>query len=370
MKRKLLLILIAIVIIISGIFISKLLMSKKELPKKVQSTLEKRYVKADNLEFGKFITTINGSGRVEAKNSVTVYAETSGLLESGDLLLREGNEFADGSLLFKIDNTEAIYSLKSRKSSFLKSLGNTVSMIKSSYPEKFKSWQLYFDNFDLERDLAQLPDLSDTKFKVFLATTGILNEYYGIKSDEYKLKKYSHNVDFNGTIKKVYLKEGSYVNSGSKIADIISSRNFEVTIPVKSSDVRWIDDNATVIVYAENRKWNGKVIRKANSVDQTTQSINTVVEFECNKDNRIFEGEYVSCSFSTKDVESFKIPRKAIVDNNKAYKVNDGKLALISVEILRQDNDFAYVLGIEDSDLIVIESLPDAYEGMKIEIIK
>jgi multidrug efflux pump subunit AcrA (membrane-fusion protein) len=63
------------------------------------------------------------------------------------------------------------------------------------------------------------------------------------------------------------------------------------------------------------------------------------------------------------------VPRDAIHDGNKVWLVNEGRLHIKPLDIVRADKDFAYVTsGLDDGAMIVTSSLDTVVEGMKVRI--
>jgi hypothetical protein len=61
------------------------------------------------------------------------------------------------------------------------------------------------------------------------------------------------------------------------------------------------------------------------------------------------------------------LPRDSIREGNNIWLVNDNRLHIQPLEIVRADKDFAYVVsGIPDKASVVISSLDVATDGMKV----
>ena len=65
--------------------------------------------------------------------------------------------------------------------------------------------------------------------------------------------------------------------------------------------------------------------------------------------------------------DAVAIPRDAIREGNRIWLVNDNLLRIQSLEVVRADKDFAYVvIGVPDKTNIVTSSLDVAIDGMKV----
>jgi multidrug efflux pump subunit AcrA (membrane-fusion protein) len=61
------------------------------------------------------------------------------------------------------------------------------------------------------------------------------------------------------------------------------------------------------------------------------------------------------------------IPRDAIRESNEVWVVKDGRLSVLSLNVVRTDRDFAYaVSGLDDGNMIILSSLDTVVEGMRV----
>ena len=66
-------------------------------------------------------------------------------------------------------------------------------------------------------------------------------------------------------------------------------------------------------------------------------------------------------------LDAVAVPRDAIREGNKIWLVNDNRLHIQPLEIVRADKDFAYVVsGLPNNANVVISSLDVATEGMEV----
>ena len=96
-------------------------------------------------------------GRVNSSLPLDLITEVSGKILQGSVPLKEGQRFRKGTLLFKVDNTEANLRLQASKSNFLKDIASILPDLKIDYPDSFELWQSYFNSIDVEQELPELP---------------------------------------------------------------------------------------------------------------------------------------------------------------------------------------------------------------------
>ena len=130
---------------------------------------------------------VSGYGTVSSFNTVDISAEAQGKMSAGKKSLKPGVKFKKGDLLFRIDDTELRYNIRSRKSSFINSLASLLPDIKMDYSSEFNKWNDYIASIKLNESLPTLPSWNSDKEKVFLSTRMILTDYFSIKSLEEQL---------------------------------------------------------------------------------------------------------------------------------------------------------------------------------------
>ncbi|MCK4664048.1 MAG: efflux RND transporter periplasmic adaptor subunit [Bacteroidales bacterium] len=370
-KRKIIIIISVVGIIVISMIIMRVLSNMKpESPKKAH-TLVKRYVKVEKVKYSNIESEIISSGRVLSQHSIDISSEVQGKLLEGNVPLKKGQKFNKGDLLIRIFNEDAIYNINSRRSRFLNTLANIIPDIKVDYKENYDAWIEFFNSLDIEKNLPKLPDIKSNKEKIFLAGKNLLSDYYSIKSEEIRLKKYYIYAPFTGTYTDVFLQVGSIANPGSRIGNIIKTNKLEIEVPVDINYFNWIKIGDEVQVLTDNNKLNykGKVIRKSNFVDTKTQSISVFVKLDV-PDHQLFAGLYQKVVFPGIIIKNaMEIPRNAVFNNNEVYIVKDGKLVKKEIIIHKINQTTLIFSGLEEETELVIEPLINITENTEVEIL-
>jgi len=138
-----------------------------------------------------------------------------------------------------------------------------------------------------------------------------------------------------------------------------------IQIPV---DVSWGSGNLHCV-------WKGRFARIASSLDPTTRTIPVVVEvLDPYKDVQpgvrppLIPGMFCKISAYGATLEDvIVIPRDALRDN-RIYLLRDGKLQIVSVNVLALEEDLAVIPeeegGVKEGDLVILTDLFPASEGM------
>ena len=230
----------------------------------------------------------------------------------------------------------------------------------------------FMESIDVDKDLPELPELDSNQERIFMASRNILTNYYSIKSAEANFESYHIYAPFSGTITEVNLQAGAVANPGSKLGRIINTTDLELEVPVKVINAQWLRVGQKVAIYNSNKtsSWKGKIVRKSQNVNPTTQSINVFVSISSSKGKSIFHGEYLSAEFSGIRLKNvMEIPRKAAFNENNVFVIHDSLLVKDVINIQKISRDKLYFNGLKEGGYIVTEPLINATENTKVQIL-
>lgn len=361
-------VLLAVVVIFIGVKFNGWLASQKKAPERNFSFNTTRIVPVSEVSYSTVPFYIDGNGRVIAANSVDISAEVSGEVQGGSVILKKGNTFSQGALLFKIDNDEARYNLFAQKSQFLTSLAGILADIKIDFPDAYNKWLNYFESIDVEQSLPALPATESPAEKTFLATKGVLDQYYSIVSAEERLSKYSVYAPYSGIISEVFVEAGGTVNPGTPVINISSSKEVELEVPVRNEDLQYIKvgDRAFVVIPGIDSPATATVVRISDIIDVRSQSFLAFVRLD-QPGAGLKEGMYTTVQIEGGEIDqSMRFPRKAVFQEELVYVVRDSMIYAEAVEIIRKGSKENIIRGLEPGALVVNDAIVNAYDGMKV----
>lgn len=346
----------------------------KELPPERPQSVSTNFVRVDQVAYEEMDTEVVEYGRITSSQPLDLIAEVGGRLFGGSVRLKPGINFRKGQLLCRVNDAEAHLNLQARKSQFLNLLASSLPDFKIDFQESYDDFQAYFESIEIDKPLKPLPEIKSNKVKTFLATKNILSEYYSIKSGEENLRKYYIYAPYDGSIVNVNLEVGTVVNPGANIASIIRTDQLELEIPVDPKEISWVEEGAEVDVSSENgaQSWKGEVIRIANYLDPTTQSINVYVGIEAGPNSGLYSGQYMRATIPGSRLEqAMRIPRRVLINNDQVYVVEDGvlKSRRVNVEKISQDQVLISPVqsnGLNAGDSLVVELPANAIENMRV----
>ncbi|MDF1673971.1 MAG: efflux RND transporter periplasmic adaptor subunit [Vicingaceae bacterium] len=329
---------------------------------------DSRYVKVQKIKNDTVDVIVEGFGRVTSSRNITLSSEVQGVLLPTGFNLKAGRSFTQGQLLFKVNDKEAQLALKARKSGFLNIVATLLPDIRIDFPDRSKNWTTFFNAIDLDNSLPDLPDFGSNKEKTFLAAKNILAEYYNIKGDEERIKKYGVYAPFNGTIVAVTSEVGTTVNPGSPIATIIKTMDLEVAVPINPEYASLVSVGDNVSLFSEDKSisWEGVVSHIAKNVNENTQSVDVYITIN-NTSNTLYNGMYLEVKInSDKIANAIEVPRRALLDNGMVYVVRDSLLFSVKPEIVKHNKGGIILRGLSDKELVVVEPIPGAVDSMKV----
>lgn len=315
------------------------------------------------------IFNVQGFGTISSFNTVDVSSEVQGKLIQGRYDLKSGIRFKKGDLLYRVDDTEARYNLRSRVSGFIKTIATMLPDIKIDFPEEFDKWNDYIADIKLNEALPQLPAWKTNKEKIFLSTRNILTEYFTIKSSEEQLKKFQVSAPFSGMIKEVFVANHAVVNPGSRVMTIVQTGNFEiaVSIPAGQLDAIEIGSKCDVFTTGGELKGSGKVVRVSDVINRNTQSVTVYVKPTALEGQQFVEGEYLKVAIDeTGEFTGSRIPQNALIDNMVyVYDATDSTLSKQEVAVLDKNQDGYFVSGLKNKQVVITQEVMNYNDSTK-----
>ena len=369
MRSKTIYTISAIAILVLSVFITSKLIMSKPVPRTNEQTENLLNVKATITENTNFDSNVKNRGRISSYENISLSAEVAGKIMQGNVPFKTGQDFKANDLLIQIYNEDVKAALMSGKSSFMRTLSAILPDISFDFPDEYNKWKEFFNSVKVNKDLPELPETKTEQEQIFMASKGVLTEYYALRQQEINIKKYAIYAPFDGSFKNVSREIGAVASMGAEIASIIRTDKLEVIVPVLPEDAKWIKAGNPVNLIGINETKSGKVSRIADFVDIATQSINVYINYYPNGDNSIMAGEFIDVEFIiSKKVTGIKIPREALIGNNQVYIIQGDILKLKLVQIERTLDDNIIISGISDGEIVVTESLANVSEGTKVKV--
>ncbi len=356
MKRSQI-ILLGIALFISGAMYIPILMNAKEYEKQTTKENKTVYVPTTVVKNQVHNVPLNSYGQVSPNTELMVSFEVQGKLLKGDKRLKPGVSFRKGELLYKIEASEYIATIISRKMALLGVVSQSMADFSLDFPNRKEIWERFMLNLKGDSPLPRIPLEKSERERLFWASRNVYSEYYNILSQEHRYEKYLYTAPFSGTVTEVYSEPGSIVNPGVQIAKIARTGEFELKVPVSLDDLdkyktqksaRFTDPNGKLIA-------TGAIIRISDVVNQRTQSADVYYSVKPVEGERVYNGLYLNVEIDyISDEQTVALPRRALKDD-KVLVLKGDKLSYIDVDLKSRKPDTVYVTGLQNGQEVVLE---------------
>lgn len=313
---------------------------------------------------------ISANGNLVASRKIELYSEVQGIFQETALPFKAGQSYRKGQVLLKLDSREFYTSLLAQRSTLFDLITAMMPDLRFDYPESFKHWQEYLNNFDLEKELAPLPEPISEKEKYFVNGRQVVSTFYSIKNLEERYSKYTISAPFSGVLTESLVNPGTLVRSGQKLGEFVSMEDFELEVNVNEEFINVLEVGEPVGLYdlTGERDWTGTVRRINGRIDQSTQTVQVFIGV---RGKGLVEGMYLESNIQARSENGvIEIPRSLLINELEVFVVEDDKLALMAVEPVHFTDKTAIVRGIPDGTDLVIRPVPGAYSGMLVQVAK
>lgn len=366
-KRKLILSISGIVLLVVAIFISsRLANSERELPGEEKSN-SKVVVNTITVKNGKVQTYLPITGRVMSADRIDIFAEVSGVSSYGSHPFKAGNRFQKGQVLLRIDSEEFSRSLASAKSQFMSLLASVLPDLKIDFKDAYPAWRDYLNNMDVQKSLAELPEVEDEQLKFFLTGRNIYSTYYNILESESRLNKYVIRAPFSGTLTETYINQSALVRTGQQLGEFIRDGAYELESSVTFNNLSGMEigDEVEFRVVNGSQSFTGKLARINDKVDPESQLVKVYFSMS---DPELKSGMYLEGNLPAQAFEqAVELPTEILLDDSSIFVVNNGKAEKTTVDILYQSSKNIVVSNLKDGQVVISDKKNSAFEGTEVE---
>ncbi len=367
MKRKLISIGIAVLIIVLAFGVVKLMKGnarkEREKPERKVPLVEVVKPRLGDVSF-----KVKATGKLQAVQRFNIVSEVNGQLSSQALQFKEGKAYRKGELMLSVNSKEYEMNLVAKKSDFITRITSVLADLKYDYPDAYQPWYDYVNSIDVEKALPQLPKPNSDKEKFYLVGKGLYSVYYNLKSMEERLSKYNIVAPYDGVLIRANVVQGEAVRSGSSLGTFINPHLFDLEVSYPLSLVKDIKKGTLADLYSSDLKqsWQGEVVRIGANIDAKTQSVKVFIRV---KGSGLVEGMFLTAAVRQQAIKgALSISRKLIDNQNKVFLVKNGHLKLQKIEVLETQGDIAVVKGLTPEDELMTTVIKSAYNGMEVRV--
>ena len=371
MRKSLVSIGFGLLLLITGIFISNLIIDlNKSEPTYNNNSLTSVYIEVIKNGLNKI--EIERNGKLQSSNRISIISEVQGIKKkSKSKSFKEGERFNKGEVLIEINSDEFNSTVKQSRSELKNLIASVLPDIKIDYAENFNNWKNYFDNLSVDEPISKIPESASEKENLFLVGRGIESTYYKVKNLEERLSKYYIKAPFSGILVKGNISEGAFIVPNQILGEFIDPNNFEVGVNIPVNYLEKIKLNQSVSIISGGKKDNvmGKIKRINRKVDEMTQTVKIFIEFN---NRNLFEGKFVEVKVPLGVIPNSQLISRSLLINDKYVFIanNDDKISKANVQPLFYNKENVIVTGLEDGSRLITSNVSGIYEGMKIKVVQ
>lgn len=365
--RKYILILLGVIILIIATIAANRIANK---PKPVLPGPEKtaQTVFVDTVYNTTVPIIIPATGTLVAKDRLELYAEVQGLFQHSSREFKPGESYKKGQILIQMDAAEFYATVQSARSELYNLIASLMPDLRLDYPDSYNKWQAYLNHFDINKNIPQLPEITEEQERFFITGRQVYTNFYNIKNLEERLQKFTILAPFNGVLTEALVTKGTLIRSGQKLGEFINPSVYEMEVSVSRNYVGFLKEGEKVTLHntSKSQSYEGIISRINARVDQATQTVKVFIEVE---DPTLKEGLYLEAEiFATSEENAYEIPRRLLVNENQVYVVKDSLLDLLDVQTVYATERNVVVKGIPDGTIMLSSAVPGAYAGQIVKI--
>ena len=317
---------------------------------------------------------ISSQGTIRPEHEIVVTSEVTGKVTWISDGLRDGANFDDGDTLLKIEKRDYELALISMESNLFQA---RVALQREKAESELANieWKRVGTG-DASSLTLREPQLAQARAVLAAAEAAY-------EQSKRSLQRTSIVAPFNGRVRKKTVDLGTNLFPGNRIADIYATSFLEVRLPITDKDISFLGipldgamlkkrDRPKVRLIAsyggDDFEAEGFVVRSESEIDPKTRMISVIATIP-NKNNArsLKVGMFVNAEIIGLSYPNIIIVPRNAVKEDMVWVVQEEKLRRKSVEVLRFEDDYAFITdGLLMNDQVLITRLSSYVDGMPV----
>ena len=319
---------------------------------------------------------VEGQGEVAAQTRIEVLPEVTGRVVKISPKLVSGGRFRAGHTLIHIDPRNYELAVERARAA----VARTEVMLEREQAEAAVAeteWQAINGSTEAPPLVVRKPQTRQAEAELAAARADLATA-------ELALEKTRISVPFDGLVLQENVDLGQLVSPGRSVATVIGTHAMEIRVPLDDSELAWFELPATATVSAEfagrHQTWPAVAERLEGQVDPRSRMVHVVVRVDRPFDQQVegipasplMPGTFVRVGIEGETLEQIlRIPRSTLRGKNQVWVVEENKLRIRTVEVIRTSRDFAVIRagsGLDSGDRVVTSAVEAATDGMAVRV--
>ena len=314
----------------------------------VAEQMEIMAIKTGNFKNMALNGSVKASGELELppQKKASVSTLTSGRVKKINVL--EGDKVVRGQILAELESPTVVkwqqeYMEAQGELGYLKEQFDRVA-------ELFKNETVSKRDFQQAQAEYNRVNAKSLGFKAQLEMIGIDPEK--VKSGQLQSSFYVRSP-LNGYVRLIEFNLGQFVNSETKLFEIVDNDHIHIGLNVFEKDLGKISNNQRVdftLVGFPNQVFEGKIFAVGKAFETQSRSVKIHAEIE-NKSGKLLPGMYVDARIIVENKKTLCLPEEAVVENEgltyifleKSANQKTGEVAFEKIEVNTGLRDIGYV---------------------------
>ena len=321
---------------------------------------------------------VRSQGSVIPVTEADLVSEVAGTIVWTAESFEVGGFFDAGEVLLRLDRRDYELALASARAA-LAQAGVGLAREQAEADVAREEWEELGEDGEPGPLVLRQPQLAEARAQVEAALANM-------RRAELDLERTAIRAPFAGRLRAKRVDRGEFVNRGVPLATIYAVDAAEVVLPVPDSELAFLDlplggelgdRGPRVLLRAQfaggRHEWEGRVVRVGGEIDPATRMVNLIARvddpYRASGDRPpLSVGLFVDAEVVGRSVEAvFQVPRGALVGADRVWLVEEGRLVLRHVGILRADPEVVIVSdGLSAGDRISLTILESAVDGMRV----
>ena len=322
---------------------------------------------------------ISSTGTTQPITQTSLTSEVGGEIIYRSKKFSEGSSVIEGEILAKIDDTDL--QLQYNNALLQLRTAEVQSQVQKAEAEVAEeAWKKIGEGTAKDLTLKK-PQLKQVEAALNVAKAQV-------ESAKKKLDKTDITAPYTGRIQSVNIDLGSTILPGQPVGVIYTANQIEISLPVKDSDLAFLDipmdgrklnDNEKSLVKASAlykgklQVWTGNIERVDGVIDPVTRMIKIIASFK----NEFLEenqttlpiGLFVEAEINGKFLENvFIVPNVSLTTNNEILIVDrNNQIEMRKIVVLKKLKDSVIIKdGLSIGERIIVSKLNIATSGMDV----
>ncbi len=369
---------------------------------------------------------VKGFGTVRPKTEISIVPEVSGKVVKRSPGFRTGGFIKKGDVLFRIDPADYKLAIERRKAEIAQ-LRADIARLRQEEQNHQADLNITERHMELvaqemERNerlrrqgvissgqydqsqqsfLRQERTVQSIRNMLALLPVQLRQKRAALSANQSELKRATLQLSrtkilapFDSRVRETSLDVGDFASAGKSVGKIYDVSVLEVPVSLPVEDARWAFRRIREVSFPRSQEevkpffpaarvswsqfgkkfeWRGRVSLVDSGLDESTRALTLVVEisepmknWESGEHPPLFVGMFVEVKIEGVTMPGvFVIPRTALRERDHVYLLDEGKLRIQKVEVIRKAQDGVVIRnGVSENARIILSAVPEPVSGM------